>query len=137
MAPKRVKYTKLGAVLIPPEPEKNPALPTELAASASASASAGSASQSGVLKRKGRGPGQILPPRLRSERPVIWPVGKQEFTMEKNPSQITSVITKLTLQLMPGPCISFLLFDQNTRNALEDAFWYKKTKIIILYTSVP
>lgn len=130
---KRVKYTQQGAVPIPPDPEENPAVSTELSASASASASA---SQSGVLKRKGRGPGQIIPPRLPSERPVIWPVGKQEFTTENNPTQITSVITKLALQLMPGPCISFLLFDQNTRNALEDGFLVQKTTIIILYTSV-
>ena len=46
-------------------------------------------------KKKGRGPGKIRKSTdVVENRPIIWPVGKREFTCEKNPKEITAAITR-------------------------------------------
>lgn len=122
---RRVKYTKSGAI---PAHDENI---TQVDFSESRQVVSGS--QSGVRKRKGRGPGKLLASRPLKDRPEIWPVGKEEFgTTSTKPGQITSLITKLTLQNMPGPYISFLMFDDNTRLSLQKQFLVKSIPIVNL-----
>ena len=95
-----------------------------------------SGASNNVRKRKGRGPGKIVGSRMPEERPEVWPVGSKEFTCETtketNPRQITAAITRLTLNLMPGPFRSFRMFDDNTRLTLETQFLVIFCKIITL-----
>jgi hypothetical protein len=83
-----------------------------------------------VRKRKGRGPEKVVQSILPNQRPKVWPVGLEEFTTEKtdktNPRQITAIITRLALNLMPDPFRSFRMFDQTTRDTLEIQFLVNK-----------
>jgi hypothetical protein len=85
-----------------------------------------SGTSNNVPKRKGRGPGKIVGSRMPEQRPEVWPVGSKEFTCETtketHPRQITEAITRLTLNLMPGPFRSFRMFDDDARKTLEIQF---------------
>lgn len=118
-----MRYTKFGAVPVVSDPDDDLMQPRVEQDSMQPIV----ISQAGLGKRKGRGPGKILQVRLPADREEIWPVGKEEFTCKGNPSQITKVITRLALQLLPGPFISFLQYDFNTRLELEKQFLVKPT----------
>ncbi|KAF3320242.1 hypothetical protein FCM35_KLT22158 [Carex littledalei] len=74
-------------------------------------------------KKKGRGPGVIMPVKDDpSQRPEVWRVGQHEFSCASNPRLIAATITRLALRLMPAPLRSFHGFDDTSKKNLEIEF---------------
>lgn len=92
-------------------------------------------------KRKGRGPAILRDAtEVVEERPIIWVVGKKEFTCEETekvkPGDITASITRLALNYMPGPLRSYNSWDLERKNSVERALLVTKYFLLDLKIAI-